>query len=399
MAYAQDLNYLRRLLAENPDFANVISGSSFAEVQDPNEQGDSGAYMPPDFSNVRGGGSSYQAPRNVLRQMQGVPDVMPPATPIEQPAQAWQATPQQMEAPPPMNSMRTESGPNAGRTISLNFGNQPDTPQGPQPDYSQPIEIAGVGKGYWEKGGTGNAIVNGRRVMLGVDRDATMRRQAKEIALEQGRQNLSRGQVDMMRDLESIMASRAQRSVREDPTSQAVLEKKLGKAPEGMRWKADGSGLEPLPGGKPEQQGKKALELLDEADKYIDESTGSGIGAVADTLQGWFGGTNKGADAIARLRPIAGQLVAMMPRMEGPQSNYDVKLYQEMAGMIANPEIPVQRRKAAMQTIRQLNAKYGGGQPQAPGGVPEFADEASAAAAGLRPGTRVKIGGVTGTWR
>lgn len=35
----------------------------------------------------------------------------------------------------------------------------------------------------------------------------------------------------------------------------------------------------------------------------------------------------------------------------------------------------------------------------APGAVPEFATEAEAAAAGLAPGTRVKIGGVMGTWQ
>jgi hypothetical protein len=352
MGYRDQLNILRKLKEEEAMQMGLM---------DPNEAIDSGGYqvqrmpIPEDLAMAQGGqGQALSGEmENILRQMNELPQEMPQRT-ADGPVRSWQAP----NAELPMNSMRTESGPNAGRVISMNFGGQSDPVQDLQADFSQPIEIAGVGKGYWEKGGTGNAIVNGKRVMLGVDREATMRRQAKEIALDQGRQNLTKGQVDILKDLESIHASRAQRNIREDPNSQAVLEKKFGKAPDGMRWKTDGSGLEPLPGGKEEVKGKKALELLDEADKYIDESTGSGVGSVVDTVQGWFGSTNKGADAISRLKPIAGQLVAMMPRMEGPQSNFDVKLYQEMAGMIANPEIPVARRKAAMQTIRELNSRY-----------------------------------------
>lgn len=359
--YAQPgmVNYLRKLLEAGEitpeDFANAQSGGSSISMADPSEGMDLGA--PPDFSNVRGGSSTNVLAQMLRPQEQGVPEVMPPATPIEQPAQRWQSTPAQMEAPPPMNSMRIESGPRAGQVISLDFGNKSDPMSDLQADFSQPIEIAGVGKGYWEKGGTGNAIVNGKRVMLGVDRNATNKRQAQEIALAQGRQNLDKGQVDMMRDWESIMSSRAQRSVREDPNSQAVLEKRNGKAPEGMRWKPDGT-LEPMPGNKKEQQGKQVLQLLDVAEPLIAGSTGSGAGALADDFAGFFGKSTKGGEAIARLQAISGQLVAMQPRMEGPQSNLDVVLYRQMAGDLANPKLPVERRQAAAKTIRDLNAKY-----------------------------------------
>lgn len=43
------------------------------------------------------------------------------------------------------------------------------------------------------------------------------------------------------------------------------------------------------------------------------------------------------------------------------------------------------------------NLKHG--DKPAAGGIPEFATESAAAAAGLQPGTKVKIGGVLGTWR
>jgi hypothetical protein len=100
------------------------------------------------------------------------------------------------------------------------------------------------------------------------------------------------------------------------------------------------------------------------AERLLDQGpTESMLGTGADKLAAFFGKSTDGAEITAQLKPIAGQLVAMMPRMEGPQSNYDVKLYQEMAGALADSTVPVEQRKAAIQTIRQLNAKYdkGGG--------------------------------------
>lgn len=232
MGYRDDINYFRRLLEEDPSFANVMGGSSVAPGAMPyEEQGNFGAT--PDFSNVRGG-SSVANVLAQLQQQQRVPDVMPPATPIEQPAQRWQSTAAQREAPPPMNSMRIESGPRAGEVISLNFNNGPSEPQGPMPDYSQPIEIAGVGKGYWEKGGTGNAIVNGRRVALGVDRDATNKRRMQEIALAASRQKLEKGRVGIAKDLEELFA---------------MGQPKRREAPAGYRYGPDGQTLQFIPGG------------------------------------------------------------------------------------------------------------------------------------------------------
>jgi len=44
--------------------------------------------------------------------------------------------------------------------------------------------------------------------------------------------------------------------------------------------------------------------------------------------------------------------------MEGPQSNYDVQLYQDAAGKIGDSTIPISRRLAALETVRGLNEKY-----------------------------------------
>jgi hypothetical protein len=44
--------------------------------------------------------------------------------------------------------------------------------------------------------------------------------------------------------------------------------------------------------------------------------------------------------------------------MEGPQSDADRLLYQKAAGDFANPNVPVETRKAAMVQMRRLATKY-----------------------------------------
>lgn len=102
------------------------------------------------------------------------------------------------------------------------------------------------------------------------------------------------------------------------------------------------------------------LSLLSEAEKLLPKATGSVAGYAVDQALGGVGLSTGGANATAQLQAIAGQLTAKMPRMEGPQSNYDVQLYKQMAGDLANPLVPNERRMAALKTIRALNEKYAG---------------------------------------
>ena len=89
-------------------------------------------------------------------------------------------------------------------------------------------------------------------------------------------------------------------------------------------------------------------------------ATGSYFGAGLDLLGRTVGISTGGAEATAQLKTLSGQLVALMPRMEGPQSNIDVEMYKEMAGNVADPTIPIQTRLAALDTIEKLNQKYKG---------------------------------------
>lgn len=102
----------------------------------------------------------------------------------------------------------------------------------------------------------------------------------------------------------------------------------------------------------------RTLNLLAEAERLIPISTGSMAGSVADQAAAAGGYSTQGGQAIAQLRTIAGQLTASMPRMEGPQSDKDVQMYRDMAGDLANPNVPRETRMAALKTIRNLQQKY-----------------------------------------
>lgn len=114
-----------------------------------------------------------------------------------------------------------------------------------------------------------------------------------------------------------------------------------------------------------QKDAQDTLNLLDQAEKILPNATGSAGGQFIDTAAASVGKSTEGAQATARLQTIAGLLTSKMPRMQGPQSDRDVQLYQQMAGDLANPRLPVETRKAAAQTIRELNQKYANGPAQA----------------------------------
>lgn len=114
---------------------------------------------------------------------------------------------------------------------------------------------------------------------------------------------------------------------------------------------------------KREGAAKRTLPLLDEADKLIDQATNSYLGAGIDMAGRAFGLSTGGAEATAKLKVLEGGLMLSQPRMEGPQSDKDVMLYRQMAGQIGDPTVPAPIKRAALQTIRQIQEKYAGKQP------------------------------------
>lgn len=116
---------------------------------------------------------------------------------------------------------------------------------------------------------------------------------------------------------------------------------------------------------------KNLMPLIGQAEKLIDGATGSYYGAGLDQLARVAGVATGGAQNIAQLRVLEGNLMMAQPRMEGPQSNMDVALYRQMAAQIGDPTVPNETKKAALGTLRTLYEKYdtGNGSGSAGGGV------------------------------
>lgn len=114
----------------------------------------------------------------------------------------------------------------------------------------------------------------------------------------------------------------------------------------------------------------KTLSMLDDKSEFgkninnlISQSTGSAFGAGIDALGRSLGITMSGAKAAAELTPFSNQLIMMMPRGPGPQSDRDIKIATDMAAAIADTTRTVEERQAAFKGLKDfystLAAQYG----------------------------------------
>ncbi|WP_227061862.1 hypothetical protein [Acinetobacter pittii] len=110
--------------------------------------------------------------------------------------------------------------------------------------------------------------------------------------------------------------------------------------------------------------------VLDEIQGILPQATASYAGRGIDLLARGVGIATSGDIATGKLATLGGQLVALMPKMSGPQSDKDVAMYKQMAGQLDDPTVPLQVRQAALQTIRSLNNKYAEMNSQRPTSVP-----------------------------
>lgn len=98
--------------------------------------------------------------------------------------------------------------------------------------------------------------------------------------------------------------------------------------------------------------------VLNEVTKILPQSTNSYIGRGIDYGARLVGHATSGDMAAAKLGTLGGQLVALMPKMSGPQSDKDVEMYKQMAGKLDDATLPIEVRQEALDTIRSLNNKY-----------------------------------------
>lgn len=86
----------------------------------------------------------------------------------------------------------------------------------------------------------------------------------------------------------------------------------------------------------------------------IDQSTGSGAGRAVDIAARFGGYATAGDIAGMELAPIADQVLKLVPRFEGPQSDADTRSYKEAAGQLADTTLPRENRKAAANRIIKI---------------------------------------------
>ena len=88
------------------------------------------------------------------------------------------------------------------------------------------------------------------------------------------------------------------------------------------------------------------------------QPTGSGIGEAYDYISAIVGYSPDGAKESQQLQAIGAALTGKMPRFEGPQSDYDRDYYEKMAGRLADPGTPNDRKLEALKAVRYMWAKY-----------------------------------------
>jgi len=117
---------------------------------------------------------------------------------------------------------------------------------------------------------------------------------------------------------------------------------------------------------KDRKTARKFLNVAKEAESLLlKDPTGSLGGSLKDQVLGAFGMTTDAANTAQSLKAVSGWLVSNTPRMEGPQSNFDVANYQTMAADIGNDKLPVERRLFALrQVMSMLNEVNGEDQGQ-----------------------------------
>lgn len=88
------------------------------------------------------------------------------------------------------------------------------------------------------------------------------------------------------------------------------------------------------------------------------DATGSMVGAGIAAGKSAFGISDKSTQDNQQLELISGWMVSNVPRMEGPQSNYDIQNYQTMAAVVGDKTKPRADRLAALRELRGLQEKY-----------------------------------------
>lgn len=254
-------------------------------------------------------------------------------------------------------------------------GNNPPIPIQPSPrsmgpalDYSSaPVDFGGM-KGYRVKGDPMSIVMaDGRIVRMGADTGADRKRMMDDLQMQEARQKLAGGLggQDWMKDFDGsgklLLVNRRTGEIKrpsEDITGAQYSPELAGRI---VTAKDSASQAVKKTGAMDGLAGtiETAQTLLEgKGAGQKDLPTSSSFGSAYDVAAGWFGASPGGAAEAQKLKVLGGALTSKMPRMEGPQSDKDTQAYREMAGMVGDETIPIARRLAALEEVKNLWAKY-----------------------------------------
>lgn len=188
---------------------------------------------------------------------------------------------------------------------------------------------------------------------------------------EANRAKLEQEAKELAAKLESGALDRAEKAKASQRHDEILLEIARGnQALRRLQIEAAASRVEAKEQAKKDEKENKAAgtsaelrNLLNDASALVPDATSSGIGSIRDQVAGFVGKSTDAGDKAAQLKVIGGNLVSKMPRMEGPQSDRDVKMYQEMAGRIGDPTVPASQKLKAIETLHEINNRYRGQNP------------------------------------
>lgn len=175
------------------------------------------------------------------------------------------------------------------RVVGVGSGGQYDLGEGqgalPPVDVSRGgIEIPGLGRGQYSRDGRYAIVDDGQggkvKVVLGYDRNASMRATAQDLAMQKARADLehSQEQTGLLRDKRAMLA--AANAPVSDAGPQVLTQKQLveayGTPDKGFRWTADGK-LEPLPGGEVQRDAQGTVDKAADAIGQIDALIGKRV--------------------------------------------------------------------------------------------------------------------------
>lgn len=217
-------------------------------------------------------------------------------------------------APMQQNTMRVENGPEAGKVIPMDF--QQAAPQESRrppgmEDLGDEVEVPGRGRGRYTAGG---------RKAVGLNSDGSVKwiqdlfpqktafEEAQRFKRELAETELQNKKLSGLKTGEEIVSSQNKRLQEQQEQEflrggkapeivpQSLLEKRYGKAPDGMRWTINGQ-TEVIPGGKAEMNAQKEQERvakgLERADLVLG-SVGEALNQTGAMTAGLIGGLTRG---------------------------------------------------------------------------------------------------------